>query len=91
VAARVARTLCYTDLIANLTLTIDEALLLRARQRALAQGTSVNAVVRDYLESFAGAEEIAQAGRAFVALAQRASGSSGDQGRTWTRADLHER
>jgi len=36
--------------VANLTLTIDEDLLRRARIRALEQGTSVNARVRKYLE-----------------------------------------
>ena len=33
----------------NLTLTIDEHLLRKARILALGQGTSVNAMVRDYL------------------------------------------
>lgn len=75
----------------NLTLTIDDAVLLRARRRALEHGTSVNAVVRDYLESFAGGDESAAAGRALVALAERASGSSGRGGRRWSRADAHDR
>ncbi len=86
-----ARVLCYTARLANLTLTIDDAVLLRARRRALEHGTSVNAVVRDYLESFAGCDQSAEAGRAFVALAERASGSSGPGGRRWTRADAHDR
>jgi hypothetical protein len=77
--------------VANLTLTIDDGLLLRARKRALDHGTSVNAVVRDYLESYAGATDSAQVGRALVALAERASGSSGARGRAWTRDDAHER
>ena len=34
---------------ANLTITIDDELLRRARLRALEQGTSVNALLRDYL------------------------------------------
>jgi plasmid stability protein len=34
----------------NLTITIDEETLRRARIRALEQGTSVNALLRDYLE-----------------------------------------
>ncbi len=40
---------------ANLTLAVDDQLLRRARLRALEQGTSVNALLRDYLETFAGA------------------------------------
>jgi hypothetical protein len=77
--------------VANLTLTIDDDLLRRARRRALDQGTSVNAVVREYLESFAGDDETAQARRALVKLARRKSGSSGPAGRSWTRDDVHAR
>jgi len=76
---------------ANLTLTIDDDILLRARRRALENGTSVNALVREYLESFAGAHDTGDAGRALVALAERASGSSGEHGRQWTRDDVHAR
>jgi len=38
----------------NLTLTIDDDVLRRARIRALEQGTSVNALVREYLTDFVG-------------------------------------
>ncbi len=38
----------------NLTITVDEQTLKRARMRASEEGTSVNAVLRDYLESYAG-------------------------------------
>lgn len=38
---------------ANLTITLDDELLRRARMRALEQDTSVNALLRDYLEAFA--------------------------------------
>jgi plasmid stability protein len=77
--------------VANLTLTIDDDVLLRARRRALEHGTSVNALVREYLESFVGADDSIDAGRALVALAERSSGSSGSAGRSWTRDDVHER
>ncbi len=40
---------------ANLTITIDERLLKQARMRALEDGTSVNALLRTYLERYAGA------------------------------------
>lgn len=76
---------------ANLTLTIDEDVLLRARQRALEGGTSVNALVRSYLESFAGADEALAARRAFAAGAERTPGSSGPGGRDWSRATVHDR
>jgi len=35
---------------ATLTIVVNEAVLRRARMRALEQQTSVNAVLRDYLE-----------------------------------------
>ena len=38
---------------ANLTITIDETLLREARVRAVREGTSVNAVLRDYLQGYA--------------------------------------
>ncbi len=37
----------------NLTITVDEQTLKRARIRVLEEGTSVNAVLREYLESYA--------------------------------------
>ncbi len=40
----------------NLTVTIDDEVLKRARLRATEQGTSVNAVVRAYLEQYAARE-----------------------------------
>ncbi len=76
---------------ANLTLTIEDDVLRRARVRALQQGTSVNAVVRDYLESFAGASPARAGVAAFLELAEAASGSSGSEGRSWTRDEAHER
>ena len=74
---------------ANLTLTIDDELLKRARIKALEQGTSVNAVVRDYLRGFAG-EDPARA--AILRVVSRArDATSGSAGRRWTREELHER
>lgn len=37
---------------ANLTITVDEQLLKRARLRALREGTSVNRLLRERLESY---------------------------------------
>lgn len=74
---------------ANLTLTIDDDMLKRARIRALENGTSVNAVVRRYLETYANPEATEQAMREFGALADRAQAGSGPAGRAWTRDDLY--
>ncbi|MGH8472538.1 MAG: ribbon-helix-helix protein, CopG family, partial [Gammaproteobacteria bacterium] len=38
----------------NLTITVDDEVLKRARLRALQEDTSVNALLRDALEAYAG-------------------------------------
>ena len=73
---------------ANLTLAIDDALLRRARIRALEQGTSVNAVVRDLLAAYA--DDRAVAGRRrIVALARTSAAGNAGRGRAWTRDDIY--
>jgi plasmid stability protein len=74
----------------NLTITIDDELLRRARIRALEQGTSVNAVLREFLESYAGANIEFQARSRLAGLARRSTASSGSQGRRWTRTELYD-
>ena len=75
---------------ANLTITIDDALLRRARMRALEQGTSVNALLREYLEAYAGSVLLQQ--RALADLLDLSAASTSRRGAaTWTRDELHER
>ena len=75
---------------ANLTLSVDESLVRRARIRALEQGTSVNAVLRGMLEAYAGAQnEQAAAAADLVELSNASTSRRG--GRSWGRDDLHER
>ena len=75
---------------ANLTLVIESDTLKRARIRALEEGTSVNAVVRDYLADYAGMK--AQRDKAINDLLRLASRAKARRGkRRWTREDLHER
>jgi plasmid stability protein len=76
---------------ANLTITIDGGLLKQARIRALENGTSVNALLRAYLERYAGAGEAGEALAGFARLARRSAANSGPQGRAWTRDELHDR
>jgi plasmid stability protein len=74
----------------NLTIAVDEDLLRRARIRALEQGTSVNALLRDYLEAFTGASNARRrAVDRLLALSEAARSGRGD--RRWTRDELHER
>jgi hypothetical protein len=76
--------------LANLTITIDAEVLKQARIRALEQGTSVNAVLREFLNAYT---DVDDAGRrsiqALLSRSQNARSRSG--GRTWTRDELHER
>lgn len=76
---------------ANLTLTIDDDLLRAARIRALEQGTSVNAVVRSYLEHYADSSRSAAAVASFLERSAGLHASSGPGGRTWTRDQAHAR
>ena len=82
---------CYTGwTMANLTVTIDDELLRRARLRALEQGTSVNALLRDYLVAYAGADDARQ--RALADLLDLSAAATSRRGAaTWTRDDLHAR
>jgi len=68
---------------------VDEDVLRRARVRALEQGTSVNALVRDYLARLVGISEAGQGITEFFAAVEGAGAESG--GRDWTRDDLHDR
>jgi hypothetical protein len=75
---------------ANLTIVIESDTLKRARMRALEEGTSVNAVLRDYLADYAGMKaQKDQAVNDLLRLSQRAKTKRGN--RRWTREDLHQR
>lgn len=95
----IARDPCYTGSVANLTITVDDEVLKRARIRALEQGTSVNAILAERLQAFAREGEAQRrAGRALIELAKenrkRSSGRARAKrrgGRHWSRDDLHER
>jgi post-segregation antitoxin (ccd killing protein) len=65
----------------NLTITVDEEALKRARIRALEEGASVNAVLREGLEEYAGMRwERREAGRKLLELARNSVMSSGGEG-----------
>jgi hypothetical protein len=75
---------------ANLTLVVDDDVLRKARMRALEQGTSVNAVLRAYLEAYSGAAQLREAALQDLLELSRASRSRSG-GSKWSREDLHER
>ena len=65
---------------AHLTITLDEATLERARSKASEEGTSVDALLRSYLETYSGnREDREQAVKTLLELSR------------WTREELHER
>jgi hypothetical protein len=75
----------------NLTLTVDDDTLRMARIRALELGTSVNALVREYLKQLAGRSTAAEGIAEFFAATKGAGAGSGSEGRTWSRDELYER
>ena len=62
---------------ANLTIVVDDGTLKKARMRALEEDTSVNAVLREYLEEYAGRrrEQVEAARRIIEASRESRSGS----------------
>ena len=75
---------------ANLTITIDEEVLKKARMRALEEGTSVNALVREYLESYTGVRPNHEAIITEIVHLSKKSRSRRGSAR-WNRDDLHDR
>ena len=74
---------------ANLTLSLDDELLQKAREAALRDHTSVNALVREYLERYVDARSRrTEALDALDALADRTRSASRGP---WSRDSLHER
>ena len=76
---------------ANLTITVDDGTLKRARMRALEEDTSVNAVLREYLEEYAGRrQEQIEAARRIIEASRESRSGSGPGGRKWKREDAYE-
>ena len=74
----------------NLTVVIDDDTLKRARIRAIRENTSVNAVVREFLTSYAGADrQRVEASERLLALSRSCVSRRGDA--QWSRDELHER
>jgi hypothetical protein len=74
----------------NMTIALDEEVLDRASAKAQEQGVSLDALLRDYLETYAGVRASREeAVRALLNLSLKAESGSG--GRRWTRDELHER
>ena len=74
----------------NVTLSVDEEDLKQARVLALEQGTSLNAVIRDFIKDYIGrTKRYRQVTERILRAAEHSHFDSG--GRTWTRGELYER
>ncbi len=73
----------------NVTLSVDDEVIVRARRRAEALGTSVNQLVREYLERLAGKSDLNEDAAEFERLSKLARGNS--RGWKFNREELHER
>ena len=73
----------------NLTLSLDEETLLRARRSAEALGKSVNQLVREYLEQLGGKTDPAADAAEFRRLSLEANGRS--RGWKFNREEIHQR
>jgi hypothetical protein len=72
----------------NITLSVDEQAARRAREVAKQQGTSLNALIRDYIERLAGQGSGAERAQAIQRLWDEGAGHSG--GYRFRRDDAYE-
>jgi Family of unknown function (DUF6364) len=71
----------------NVTLSIDEQTVERARKRAEALGKSLNQVIREYLQRLAGGDDPERSIEEF----ERLSGTGNSRGQRFNRDEAHER
>lgn len=74
---------------ANLTITVDEETLRRARIRALQRHESVNAYLAAVLRRYADQGRQAEVFAELAEMADASAAGGEGTGRTWTRDDLH--
>ena len=71
----------------NVTLSLDEQLVARARKKADALGKSLNQLIRDYLQKLAGSDDPERSIKEFRKL----SGRGHSRGWRFNRNEIHER
>ena len=71
----------------NVTLSVDEKVVARARLRAEALGKSLNQLIRDYLQTLAGQDDVERDMEEF----RRLSGKGNSRGWKFNREDAYER
>ena len=73
----------------NLTLSVDDQIVQKAKKRAEILGTRVNQLVRDYLEQLAGKSNAAHDAEEFERLSRSSNAVPKDY--KFDRDELHER
>jgi hypothetical protein len=73
----------------NVTLSIEDEVIQRARAKAEAMGTSVNQLIRDYLQQLAGKSDAAADAKEFARLSRLTHGNS--RGWKFDREEIHQR
>ena len=71
----------------NLTLSVDEQTVARARKKANSLGKSLNQLIRDYLQALAGGDDPERSIQEFRQL----SGKGNSRGWRFDRDQIHER
>jgi hypothetical protein len=74
----------------NVTIALDETTLREARRIAAERSTSLNAMIREFLEGLTLRESRARGARQRIAELRRASNAEVGE-RHWSRDELHER
>jgi len=72
----------------NITLSAKEALINKARDYASKHGTTLNSMIREFLEKIVKQEKSDTGLKRFLQLAENYSGDS--KGWTWDRNDIYE-
>jgi len=75
------------NVLMNVTLSIDEQTVTRARKKAEALGKSLNQLIRDYLQTMAGGDNAENSIQEF----KRLSGRGQSRGWRFSRDEIHER
>ena len=73
----------------NITLSVDEKIVERARKAANSMGSSLNQVIREFLEELAGGKSATEEIREVKKLSAKAKGRS--RGWKFDRDEIHER
>ncbi len=71
----------------NVTLSLDDQLVTRARRKAEALGKSLNQLIRDYLQTIAGGDDPERSIEEF----KRLSGRGHSRGWRFNRDEIHSR